>query len=126
MMLGRPIVLFLAGLGAIPEALHDAASVDGANAWQRFWRVTLPLLIPTTLFVVVTQTIGTWQVFVVVLLLTGGGPAYATQTIVFRIYQMAFENWDLGYASSMSMVLLAIVGVVAFLQFRLLGKEVEY
>lgn len=124
--LGQPVILFLAALGSIPPELHEAARIDGASDWQQFWRITLPLLRPTTLFVLVTQTIGVFQVFVVVLMMTQGGPFYATETIVHRIYQVAFNAYQFGYASAMAVVLAAIVGVVALLQFKFLGQEVEF
>jgi multiple sugar transport system permease protein len=125
-ILGQPIILFLAALGNIPTELLEAALIDGANAWQQFWKVTFPLLLPTTLFVLVTQTIGVFQVFVVVLLMTRGGPAYATMTIVFDIWQTAFDFYHFGYASAMGVVLLLIVGAIAVIQYRFLGREVEY
>ena len=124
--IGQPLILFLAGLAGIPQDLYDAASIDGAGGWARFWYVTLPLLKPTTLFNLVTQTIGVFQVFVVVLLMTRGGPINATQTIVYRIYETAFTFFKFGYASAMGVVLLLLVGLVAVAQFRLLGQEVEY
>jgi ABC-type sugar transport system permease subunit len=124
--IGQPLILFLAGLAGIPQDLYDAAMIDGAGGWAKFWHVTLPLLKPTTLFVLVTQTIGVFQVFVVVLLMTRGGPVNATQTIVYRIYETAFTFFQFGYASAMGAVLLLIVGLVAIAQFKLLGQEVEY
>lgn len=124
--IGQPVILFLAGLAGIPRTLYDAAKIDGASAWQEFMYVTLPLLKPTTLFVMVTQTIGVFQVFVVVLLMTRGGPANATQSIVYRIYETAFTFFRFGYASAMGVVLLILVSLVAVIQFRLLGQEVQY
>ena len=124
--IGQPLILFLAGLAGIPQDLYDAASIDGAGGWAKFWFVTLPLLRPTALFVLVTQTIGVFQVFVVVLLMTRGGPVNATQTIVYRIYETAFSFFHFGYASAMGVVLLLLVSLVAVVQFRLLGQEVEY
>jgi len=124
--IGQPLIIFLAGLAGIPQDLYDAASIDGAGAWHKFWRVTLPLLMPTTLFVLVTQTINVFQVFVVVLLMTRGGPFNATQTIVFRIWETAFSFFQFGYASAMGVVLILLVSIVAVIQFKLLGREVEY
>ena len=124
--LGQPFILFLASLGGIPEELYDAAKIDGANSWSIFWRITFPLLRPTTLFVFVTQTIAVFQVFVVVLLMTQGGPANATQSIVYRIYEHAFIFYKFGYAAAMGVVLLFIVSLIAIGQFRLLGREVQY
>lgn len=125
-IIGQPIILFLAALGGIPSDLYESAMIDGANAWKRFIRITLPLLKPTTLFVVVTKTIAVFQVFVVILLLTGGGPANSTQTIVFRIYQTAFDFFNFGYASALGVVLLAIVCFITWINFRLLGRDTEY
>ena len=124
--LGQPFILFLAALGGIPVEIYDAAKIDGGNSWKIFWRITVPLLRPTTLFVFVTQTMAVFQVFVVVLLMTQGGPANATQSIVFRIYEHAFIFYKFGYAAAMGVVLLAIVSVVAAVQFKLLGREVQY
>ena len=121
--LGQPLILFLAGLGAIPESLYDAAKIDGANAWQAFWRITLPLLRPTILFVLVVLTIAVFQVFVVVQLMTLGGPANATQTIVYQIWVSAFTKFRFGYASAMAVILLGIVSVLAIIQFKLLDRE---
>ncbi|MFZ5917361.1 MAG: carbohydrate ABC transporter permease [Chloroflexota bacterium] len=125
-ILGQPVILFVASLGNIPTELLEAAQIDGANSWQRFWKVTFPLLLPTTLYVLVTQTIGVFQVFVVVLLMTKGGPAYATMTIVYDIYQTAFDFYHFGYAAAMGVVLLLIVGAIAVIQYRFLGREVQY
>lgn len=124
-ILGQPIILFVAGLDAVPTELTEAARLDGAEGGTLLGRITLPLLRPTLLFVLITQTIGVMQVFVVVSVMTQGGPANATQTIVFRIYETAFSFYEYGYASAMGVVLLAIVAVIAAVQFRLLGREVE-
>jgi len=124
--LGQPVILFLAGLGGIPTDLYEAAMIDGANSRARFFRITLPLLKPTTLFVTVTQIIGVFQVFVVVLLLTKGGPANGTQTIVYRMYETAFEFFSFGYASAIGLVLILVIGIVSWLQFRFFGQDTEY
>ena len=121
--LGQPLILFLAGQDAIPYTLYDAAKIDGANAWQSFWKITLPLLRPTMLFVLVVLTIAVFQVFVVVQLMTLGGPANATQTIVYRIWVTGIVGSKFGYASAMAVVLLAIVSVSALVQFKLLDKQ---
>jgi multiple sugar transport system permease protein len=124
--IGQPIILFLAALGGIPADLYEAAMIDGANSRNRFFKITMPLLKPTILFVLVTQIIGTFQVFVIILLLTNGGPANSTQTIVFRIYQTAFDFFNFGYASALAVVMLIIVSLIAWLNFRFLGKDTEY
>lgn len=126
LQVGYQMVLFLAGLQAIPQDYVDAARVDGANAWQRFWRVTFPLLRPVTLFVLVTGIIASFQVFTLVFILTGGGPLHGTDVIVLRIYRMAWELLQFGGASALSVVLFLLLFVATWIQFRLLGRRVEY
>lgn len=126
LQVGYQMVLFLAGLQAIPRDYVDAARVDGANAWQRFWRVTFPLLRPVTLFVLVTGIITSFQVFTLVYILTGGGPLHATDVIVLRVYRMAWELLQFGGASALSLVLFVLLFVATWIQFRLLGRRVEY
>jgi ABC-type sugar transport system permease subunit len=123
---GYQMVVFLAGLQAIPPSYHDAALVDGATAWQRLVHVTLPLLRPVVLFVLVTGVIAGFQVFTLVYLMTEGGPLHSTDVIVYRIYQTAWEFLRFGYASAMAVVLFAVLLVVTVVQFRLLGRRVEY
>jgi len=123
---GYQMVVFLAGLQEIPDAYLDAARVDGANAWRRFWRVTFPLLKPVTLFVLVTGIIGSFQVFTTVYVLTDGGPLHATDVLAYRIYQSAWGLLQFGYASALSLLLFAILFWVTWTQFKLLGKRAEY
>ena len=110
-------------MGAIPEPLYDAAKIDGAGSWQAFWKITLPLLRPTMLFVLVALTIAVFQVFVVVQLMTLGGPANATQTIVYRIWVTGIVGAKFGYGSAMAVILLSIVSLVAVVQFKLLDRQ---
>ncbi|MCD6318216.1 sugar ABC transporter permease, partial [Candidatus Aerophobetes bacterium] len=126
MTLGQPIILFLASLGNIPKELYDAAKVDGANEGQQFWKITLPLLKPTTLFVLVTQTIGVFQIWVVIYLLTQGGPAYATESIVYLLYQTAFDFYKFGLACAQGIVLMIIIFIASFIQFKWFATAVEY
>jgi multiple sugar transport system permease protein len=123
---GYQIAVFLAGLESIPKAYVDAARVDGATAWQRFRRITLPLLRPVTLFVLVTGVIGAFQVFTYVYVLTRGGPLHATDVAVHRIYQTAWELQQFGPASALSLCLYLILFGATWAQFRLLGRRVEY
>jgi ABC-type sugar transport system permease subunit len=123
---GYQMVVFLAGLQGIPQVYLDAARVDGASAWQRFRYVILPLLRPVTLFVLVTGVITSFQVFTLVYVLTDGGPLHATDVIVYRIYQMAWEFLQFGGASALSLALLVLLLAATWLQFRLLGRRVEY
>ncbi|HEV8264225.1 MAG TPA: sugar ABC transporter permease [Gemmatimonadales bacterium] len=123
---GYQMAVFLTGLHAIPRAYYDAARVDGANAWQRFWRVTFPLLKPVTLFVLVTGLIGSFQVFTYVYVLTRGGPLHATDVVAHRIYRSAWEFQDFGYGSAVSLLLCLLLFGVTWTQFKLLGRRVEY
>ena len=120
------MVIFLAGLQGIPEDLYEAARIDGATNWQRFWRITLPLLKPTTFFVLVTSFIGSFQVFTSIYIMTAGGPTRSTDVFVYHIYQAAWEQLRMGYASAMSWVLFVIIMIATWIQFKLMGREVEY
>jgi multiple sugar transport system permease protein len=116
---GWYMVIFLAGLKAIPEEFYEAATIDGANAWQRFWRVTLPLLKPTLLFVLVVSVIGSLQVFTPIYILTQGGPVDATNTVVYRMYITAFEFIRFSYATAQAVVLFLVILVITLVQMRL-------
>jgi multiple sugar transport system permease protein len=123
---GYQMVIFLAGLQGIPKELYEAAITDGANAWQRFIHVTLPLLKPTTFFVLVTSMIGSFQVFSQVFVMTAGGPLNSTDVAVYHIYKNAWDYLKMGYASAMSWILFLVIVVITWLQFRFMGKRVEY
>jgi len=123
---GYNSLFFLAGLQSIPEYLHEAATLDGASTWRRFWHITLPLLGPTTLFVVVTNVIGGFQAFDMVYVLTQGGPNMATEVINYRIYELGFQQFDAGYASAVAMVLFLIILVFTVIQLRFANKRVTY
>lgn len=124
--LGYYAVIFLAGLQGIPEHLHEAAQIDGANSWQRFWRITLPLLSPTLFFVLVISIIRAFQVFDQVLIMTRGGPANATSTIVYFIYNSGFVWFRMGYAAAASWVLFAVIFIVTLIQARWQRRWVHY
>lgn len=116
---GWYMVIFLAGLKAIPEEFYEAARVDGANSWQQFWRITLPLLKPTLLFVLVVAVIGSLQVFSPVFIMTDGGPANATNVVVYWVYVTAFEFMRFGYATSQAVFLFMVILIITILQLRL-------
>jgi ABC-type sugar transport system permease subunit len=118
---GYNTVLFLAALQGVPEELYEAAAMDGAGWWRRLANVTVPLLRPTILFVAIMSTIGSFQVFNSAYVLTQGGPAYATTTLVYFVYSQGFEFFNMGYAAAVSYVLFAMLLVVALIQRRLLG-----
>lgn len=126
MSIGYQMVIFLAGLQGIPQEYFEAAMIDGASAWQRFRHITLPLLKPTTFFVLVTSMIGSFQVFTSVYVMTQGGPARSTDVLVYHIYQSAWEYLKMGEASAMSWILFCIILLATYLQFRWVGKRVEY
>ncbi|MBW4557843.1 MAG: sugar ABC transporter permease [Trichormus sp. ATA11-4-KO1] len=121
--LGFNMVVFLAGLQAIPPSRYEAAELDGANAWQQFWHVTLPGLRPTMIFATVTTAIFTLRSFEQVYVITGGGPLNSTNLLVYYIYQEAFAQFDFGYAAAAATVLLAVTLVFVYLQLQTWGEE---
>lgn len=124
--LGYQMIIFLAGLQGIPEELYEAARMDGASPVQLFRHLTFPLLMPTTLFVLVTSVIASFQVFTSVYVMTAGGPSGSTDVIVYHIYRAAWEELRMGYASAMAWVLFLIIMLATWLQFRMAGRNVEY
>jgi ABC-type sugar transport system permease subunit len=115
--MGYYMLLFLAGLQTVPGELHEAARIDGAGAWQRFWNVTLPCLRPTMFFVTVMVTIQSFKVFDLILVMTDGGPGQATLVLSQYIYQKGFEQFEFGYASAVAVVLFLICILVTVVQF---------
>jgi multiple sugar transport system permease protein len=111
-------IIYLAGLQAIPPTLYEAAEIDGASGWQQMLNITVPLVTPTTFFVVVTCMIGGWQVFSIPFLMTHGGPAYSTTTLLYYVYQQGFTSLRLGYASLMSWVLFLVIFIVTIIQWH--------
>lgn len=124
--LGFQMVIFLAGLQGIPLHLYEAASIDGAGWWARFRHITVPLISPTTFFVLIISVIGSYQVFDQAFVLTEGGPGYATTTLVYYIYEYAFQFFKMGYAAAMAWILFAIVFVLTVVQFRVQSRWVHY
>jgi multiple sugar transport system permease protein len=124
--LGFVMVIMLAGLQTIPEDLLEAARVDGANAWRRFWRITFPLLTPSTYFVVIISLINGFQVFDQVYVMTGGGPDNASQTLVLDVYNQTFRYGLVGRASALSWLLFVLVMLVTLVQSRLQRRWVFY
>jgi len=121
---GYNMIILLAGLQNVPKQLYEAAEIDGANRVEKFWYVTLPQLRPVLLFVFVTSTIGTFKLFSEPLIVSGAGaPASATRTIVQYIYEAAFIDFQLGYASALTWVLIAIVSTLSIFQIKALGGD---
>jgi len=123
---GYVTLFFLAGILAIPEGIHDAARLDGATAWQRFWKITLPLLRPTLFFVVVTGIISAAQVFDTVYALTAGGPQNRTDLVAHRIYAEAFGAAAVGRAAVMAIVLFVILIVATVAQHLYFRRRISY
>ncbi len=116
-LIGQTTILFLAGLSTVPSDLYDAAALDGmAAGWDRFVRVTFPMLGPTTLFVVVTTTITAFQAFDAVAALTHGVPAGSTETLLYKIYLEAYQYTNMGYASALSVLFLAFIAALSLFQ----------
>lgn len=120
---GYSMLILVAGLKAIPLSYLEAARVDGAGAWQRFRGIVLPLLRPALFFVLVIETIGAFQVFDTIYVMTGGGPTRASYTLVFGLFDQGFRFFDFGYAATMGVVLFAIVLVVSLVQRFVLDRE---
>ncbi|NLP06114.1 sugar ABC transporter permease [Candidatus Fermentibacteria bacterium] len=127
--IGYNTVLFLSGLENIPREYYEAARLDGARAWSTFRHITWPLLSPTTYYVLIMSTITSFQAFALVYVMTpppGGGPLGTTNLIVFYLYQKAFDRFDIGYASAISVFLFAVLLGLTLLQRRLAGRRVVY
>jgi multiple sugar transport system permease protein len=121
--LGFNMVVFLAGLQAIPENRYEVAALDGANDWQQFWHITLPGLRSTLVFAGVTTAIFTLRSFEQPYVMTGGGPLNSTNLLVFYIYNQAFAQFDMGYAAAAAIVLLAVAIVLVYIQLRVSQEE---
>jgi multiple sugar transport system permease protein len=124
--LGFVMIIFLTGLQVIPEVYYEAAAVDGANVIDRFLKITLPLLQRTTLFIVVITTISAFQVYTPVYIMTQGGPQDATKVVTYYIFQRGFLYLDMGYASTLSILLFILLLVISLGQMRLLRSDLEY
>jgi multiple sugar transport system permease protein len=125
---GFNMVVYLAGLQAIPSEFYEAAEVDGAGPWQQFRKITFPLVAPTTFFLLVINTIGAMKAFDQIFVMTSGGPpgpGGATTTVVYYIYTQAFKFYRMGYASALAYTLFVLLFVVSFAQFRWYMKRVE-
>jgi len=123
---GSGVVLYSAAIGAIPRELYEAADVEGASPLQKWLHITIPLLKPTTLYLMVIYTIAGFQIFERVYIMTAGGPINATTTIVQLIYQTGFSDFNYGRASAEALILFAIIAAFSFVQFRFLSTDVEY
>jgi multiple sugar transport system permease protein len=123
---GINMILFSAGLSGIPDHYYEAAQIDGAGAWSKFYNITLPLLMPTTFFILVMSIIGSFQVFDVVYVMTSGGPLGSTKVLVFELYEHAFKFFDMGYASAIAYALFGLIFILTLIQVRFFKNRVHY
>jgi multiple sugar transport system permease protein len=120
---GAGIIIYLAAMGALNPNLYEAARIDGASSLQIWRRITVPLLKPTTFYLMILSMIGSFQVFTQIVMMTDGGPGYATETVVQVIYKTAFRDFEYGLASAQSVILFLMILVFSVVQYRLLGDE---
>lgn len=123
---GVSIIILTAAMGAIPRELFESAEIDGAGDWTKFTRITIPLILPSILYVLVISTIGSFQVFEPVYLMTKGGPNYATSTVVYTLYDTAFVTMNFSLGAAESVFLFCVIALVSFVQYRALGTSYEY
>ncbi|MBB3111470.1 sn-glycerol 3-phosphate transport system permease protein [Paenibacillus phyllosphaerae] len=124
--LGYNTLVFIAGLQSIPSDIFEAAALDQSKPWTTFRRIILPMLSPTIFFLVIINMIGSFQVFETIAIMTQGGPVNSTNTLVYYIYENGFRFFKIGYASAAGVILLAIVGALTIIYFRLLSSRVHY
>ncbi|GLV53385.1 sugar ABC transporter permease [Dictyobacter sp. S3.2.2.5] len=122
---GFTTILILAAIQNVPDSLQEASAIDGASAWRRFWQITVPLIIPTLLFVTIISFVGSFQVFTQIYYLTNGGPDYGTSVLTFLVFQRAFVQNRFGEAAALSYVMFAIIFAVTMLQMRLSRNSVN-
>lgn len=124
--MGFNTLVFIAGLQSIPKDMYEAAALDESGPLRTLYRITLPMLSPTLFFLVIINLIGSFQVFETIAIMTQGGPVNSTNTLVFYIYQYGFRFFKIGYASAAGVVLLAVVGLLTLVYFKLLSRKVHY
>ncbi|MEZ4730099.1 MAG: sugar ABC transporter permease [Caldilineaceae bacterium] len=124
--MGYNMVLFLAGLQGIPPSLEEAAMIDGANAWWRFWHITLPLLTPTIFFVLIISVIGSFQIFGLIYTMTGGGPGAATYVYVYHMWYEGFQRSKFGYGAALAWMLFVVIALITWFQWWMGKRWVFY
>lgn len=124
--LGFTFVILLAGLNSVPTHFYEAARLDGANAWRRFWSVTVPLMSPTLLFACVITVVGAFQIFDPMFIMTSGGPGTATLSIVLYIYETGFQSFQMGYASTLALLVFVVIMILTVIQLRVSRYWVFY
>ena len=124
---GYNMILYLAALQGVPRDLYDAAEVDGANGWQKFWNITWPQISPTTFFIAIMSVIGGFQAgFDPAYIMTGGGPNGSTTTIIYYLYNNAFQWHNMGYAAAIAWILFIVIFLFTLIQWRFFGRTVHY
>ncbi|MCR2804608.1 carbohydrate ABC transporter permease [Paenibacillus soyae] len=121
--IGYTVIIYMAGLTNIPADLYEAADIDGASSLQKFFKITVPLLRPTTFFLFVTMLIASFKVFDIIAFLTEGGPHNSSTVLVFRIYEEGFRNYNMGYASAISWLLFAIIGILTAATWKMRKED---
>ena len=121
--IGYMMIIYIAGIQNIPGELIEAAKIDGANSWQTFWKITFPLLKPTSVFVLITSVIASFQCLDLIMVMTGGGPAKSTEVASLYIYKQSFEMMKAGYGAGLSVVMFLILTVLAVIMLKINGKE---
>ena len=114
---GYSVVLYLVALQSVPESFYESAMIDGANGWDKFWHITLPIISRTTFFIIVLSVIGSFQAFDQIYVLTQGGPARATSVIVHYLYENGFQWFNMGYAAAIAYVLFALLFIMTIIQW---------
>jgi multiple sugar transport system permease protein len=120
------VLLYTASLKRIPQSLYEAADIDAASGWSKFWRITWPLLKPTTLYVLVIQLIESFQTFSGAFFITRGGPIRSTEFVNWRIYETFYRYGNFGLASAMAVILMIVIMAISLVNFKLFGTDVEY
>lgn len=123
---GYPMVIYLAALQGIPTSLYEAAEIDGATIWQKTRHITIPLVSPATFFIIILQFIGSFQIFGLIYIMTGGGPANSTNVFIYYLYQNAFAWWKMGYASALAWFLFVVIGGITLFQWKMQNRWVFY
>jgi multiple sugar transport system permease protein len=123
---GSRMIIFLAGLQNVPSELYEAAEIDGAGRWKRFWNITIPMLSPTIFLNLILAIIGSFTVFELAFIATDGGPNYASWFFALHIFANAFRFYDMGYSSALAWILFALIAGLTYLQFRLARTWVYY
>lgn len=123
---GAGVILYLAALGGIPRSYYEAAQLDGVSTWRQFWHITWPLIKPTTVYVLIIGVIGSFQVFGSIYLMTRGGPAFSTDTVVYDVYDAFFKRGEVGVACAEAFLLGLLIAAVSAIQYRTFATSVEY